>query len=105
MERLAELITEGAPTDADRAEAIERYLRAEGDYTDAPEDMTADGARSPIEGFLLGELAGHCEYFASGMVVLARASGLPARLVNGFAGGRPNEVGGFTEVAAAANGA
>jgi hypothetical protein len=33
------------------------------------------------------------------MVVLARSLGLPARLVNGFAGGHENPVGGFVEVA------
>jgi hypothetical protein len=32
------------------------------------------------------------------MVVLARSVGLPARLVNGFAGGRENPIGGFVEV-------
>jgi hypothetical protein len=32
------------------------------------------------------------------MVVLARHAGLPARLVNGFAGGRRNPLGGFVEV-------
>jgi hypothetical protein len=32
------------------------------------------------------------------MVVLARSVGLPARLVNGFAGGSSNELGGFVEV-------
>ncbi len=95
---LADRITREAVTDADRAAAIERWLREEGEYTDAPEDMTAGGERSPVEGFLLGDLAGHCEYFASGMVVLARATGLPARLVNGFAGGQTNEVGGFVEL-------
>ena len=42
--------------------------------------------------------AGHCEYFASAMVMLARAEGLPSRLVNGFAGGQRNDVGGFVEV-------
>jgi hypothetical protein len=33
------------------------------------------------------------------MVVLAREVGLPARLVNGFAGGRTNEIGGFVVIA------
>ena len=32
------------------------------------------------------------------MVVLARAVGIPARLVNGFAGGERNAIGGFVEV-------
>ena len=41
---------------------------------------------------------GHCEYFASAMVVLAREIGLHARLVNGFAGGQENRIGGFVEL-------
>ena len=85
-------------SDAARARAIERYLMTHGRYTDTPPEPPADGS-SPLEGFLLGGLAGHCEYFASAMVVLAREVGLPARLVNGFAGGRTNEIGGFVVVA------
>jgi protein-glutamine gamma-glutamyltransferase len=95
---LAARIATGARDDAERARAIERYLAANGRYTDVPPDPPADG-RSPVEGFLLGGLAGHCEYFASAMVVLAREVGLPARLVNGFAGGRTNEIGGFVVIA------
>ena len=95
---LAAKIAIGARNDAERARAIERYLIAKGRYTDVPPDPPADG-RSPVEGFLLGGLAGHCEYFASAMVVLAREVGLPARLVNGFAGGRTNEIGGFVVIA------
>jgi len=92
---LARRIVEGADGDAERARAIERYLIANGRYTDTPPEPDPDSDRRPIERFLLGELAGHCEYFASAMVVLAREVGLPARLVNGFAGGRPNAIGGF----------
>jgi transglutaminase-like putative cysteine protease len=95
---LAARITADARGDAERARAIERWLAANGRYTDTPPDPPADG-RSPIEAFLLGGLAGHCEYFATAMVVLAREVGLPARLVNGFAGGRENEIGGFVEIA------
>src|SRR5574338_1017159 len=32
------------------------------------------------------------------MVLVARANGIPARLVNGFAGGRTNQIGGFVEL-------
>ncbi len=96
---LARRITEGSVTDADRSRAIERYLRSEGRYTDTPPDIDRDPDRSPIEGFLLGGLAGHCEYFASAMIVLSRSIGLPSRLVNGFAGGRRNRIGGFVELA------
>ena len=98
---LAQRIVADASSDADRARAIERHLTLHGRYTDdPPASLAADaeGGPTPVERFLLGELAGHCEYFASGMVALAREVGLPARLVNGFAGGRENEIGDFVEV-------
>ncbi|MBY0400447.1 DUF3488 and transglutaminase-like domain-containing protein [Myxococcota bacterium] len=95
-ERAAEM-TRGALSDVDRALRIEGALREQGRYTDSPPPL-GDETSSPIEAFLLGGLEGHCEYFASAMVVLARMQGLPARLVNGFAGGQPNDVGGFLEV-------
>ncbi|MCP5056065.1 MAG: DUF3488 domain-containing protein [bacterium] len=86
-----------ATTDADRAAALERHLRSQGRYTnDVPSH--GNGIRSPVESFLLERTEGHCEYFASSMVVLARSAGLPARLVNGFAGGVGNPIGGFLEV-------
>jgi protein-glutamine gamma-glutamyltransferase len=95
---LAARIVANAKSDAERARAIERYLMKNGHYTDTPPDPPKDGS-SPLEGFLFRGLAGHCEYFASAMVVLAREVGLPARLVNGFAGGRTNEIGNFVVVA------
>ena len=91
-------ITARAERDADRVRAIERYLLTQGLYTDAPPSTSDDAARSPVEAFVLGEMAGHCEYFASAMVLVARANGIPARLVNGFAGGRENSIGGFVEL-------
>jgi transglutaminase-like putative cysteine protease len=94
---LAEKITAGGASDAARVRAVESWLQTNGRYTDAPPHF-GDG-RSPLEGFLLGTTEGHCEYFASAMVVLLRSVGLPARLVNGFAGGHSNALGGFLEVA------
>ncbi len=95
---LARRITAGAASAAERARAIESYLARTGRYTDTPPPFDPNAARSPIEMFLLGGLAGHCEYFASAMVVLAREVGLHARLVNGFAGGQENRIGGFIEL-------
>ncbi|MCG8591006.1 MAG: DUF3488 and transglutaminase-like domain-containing protein [Proteobacteria bacterium] len=94
--QMARDITRDAATDLDRVQLLERHLRTAGRYTDTP---PVTDTEAPVEAFLLGELAGHCEYFASGMVVLARSLGLPTRLVNGFAGGRLNRLGGFVEVA------
>ncbi len=94
---LANRIVAGAESDFDRAWRIQESLRRDGLYTDSPPPL-GDEVSSPIEAFLLGELEGHCEYFASAMVVLARTQGLPSRLVNGFAGGVSNELGGYVEV-------
>ncbi len=95
---LAADIVAGAPNDLARAHALERWLRENGRYSDTPPHALPSDPRAPLERFLLGELRGHCEYFASAMVVLARSVGLPARLVNGFAGGRHNRVGDFVEL-------
>ena len=94
---LAHEISAGQPNDAARVRAIESWLRNHGRYTDTPPDF--GNASSPVEGFLLERTEGHCEYFASAMVLLLRSIGLPARIVNGFAGGRLNQLGGFVEVA------
>ena len=93
----AETILGDAETDFERVWRIQQALRKNGQYTDSPPAL-GDAETSPIEAFILGDQEGHCEYFASAMVLLARSQGLPARLVNGFAGGVPNEVGGFLEV-------
>jgi len=94
---LAREIISRAANDAARVRAVESWLRSHGRYTDSPPDFGDD--RSPVEAFLLERTEGHCEYFASAMVVLLRSAGLPARIVNGFAGGHRNVLGGFLEVA------
>lgn len=95
---LARRITEGHDDDVARARAIESHLLRNGRYSDTPPEPDPSLRLSPVEHFALGALAGHCEYFASAMVLLARVSGLPARLVNGFAGGHENSIGGFVEL-------
>lgn len=95
---LAARITTEAASDASRAAAIESWLRKNGRYSDTPPADSPADPRSPLERFLLGDVTAHCEYFASAMVVLARAVGLPARLVTGYAGGRENRVGDFVEL-------
>lgn len=97
IEPIAERLVADAATDFERAWRIQEGLRLEGRYTDSPPPL-GRGNTTPIEDFLHGELEGHCEYFASAMVLLARSLGMPARLVNGFAGGVHNPVGGFIEV-------
>lgn len=46
----------------------------------------------PVDDFLFGTRAGFCEHYASAFAVLARAAGLPTRVVAGYQGGERNPV-------------
>ncbi|MEZ6094895.1 MAG: DUF3488 and transglutaminase-like domain-containing protein [Pirellulaceae bacterium] len=53
------------------------------DYTDVARDEFLD----PVEDFVRNHHTGHCEIYASAMVLMLRSQGIPARLVVGFLGG------------------
>jgi len=77
----------GASTPYDKAEAIQNYLRriTYDQYVTAPppgEDV--------VDWFLFENRRGYCDYYASAMVVLCRASGIPARIAQGYAPGEYN---------------
>ena len=72
------------------AETMESYLKTRFGYT-LIQSQSKD--ISPIDNFLFERKEGHCEYFATAMVLMLRASGIPARLVNGFLRGEWNQVG------------
>ncbi len=74
----------------DAAKAIESYLQREYAYS---LDMKASGP-DPVADFLFNVKAGHCEYFASAMVLLLRTHGIASRLVNGFTAGEYNDAAG-----------
>ncbi|MBZ0113387.1 MAG: DUF3488 and transglutaminase-like domain-containing protein [Thermoanaerobaculia bacterium] len=77
----------GSGSPADQAEAIERFLGTEFEYTT---DFVGRTSGDPIEQFLLETRRGHCEYFASAMVLMLRSRNIPARLVTGFLGAEAN---------------
>jgi len=83
--------TAGADTAEQKIEAIARHLREEGRYSLTYQRGTGD----PLLEFLTENRVGHCEYFASGMVMLARASGIPARVVAGYRVAEHNDLGGY----------
>ncbi len=85
---LARQIARGATNQYDRVIAIESWLETNLSYTLTMEDP---GEMEPIDFFLFERKKGHCEYFASAMVIMLRALGIPARNVNGFLGGEWNE--------------
>jgi hypothetical protein len=85
---LARDLTATEPTPYDRALAIEGFLRRF-PYT---LDIPSPPADQDIADYFLFDLKrGYCDYYATAMVVLARAAGLPARLVTGYASGSYDE--------------
>jgi transglutaminase-like putative cysteine protease len=89
--RLARDAAAVAVSPGDRARAVERFLKTRYTYTlDVP-----GGKDQPIEEFLFRRRSGYCEHFASAMVVMLRALGVPARLVTGFLVQEWNEFGGY----------
>jgi transglutaminase-like putative cysteine protease len=81
---LAHDLTAAQPTAYDQARAIERYLRTFTYTLDLP---APPPNRELADYFLFDLQQGFCDYYATTMVVLARAAGLPARLVTGYAPG------------------
>jgi transglutaminase-like putative cysteine protease len=81
---LARDLTATGATPYDRALAIESYLRTYSYTLDLP---APPPARDVVDAFLFDLKRGYCDYFSTAMVVLARAAGLPAREVVGYASG------------------
>ncbi len=91
IETLARAIVGDEQGTEQRARLIERYLSTNFRYVPNPASL---GTMS-VDQFLLRERAGHCEYFAAGMVVLMNALDVPARIAGGFYGGRLNPLTGY----------
>jgi transglutaminase-like putative cysteine protease len=85
VRELAPTIVEGADTRYDQIRAIEAWMGERVEYTlEAP---LAPRDQDVVDHFLFDAEQGWCEQIASSLVVLARANGIPARLVTGFVPG------------------
>ena len=85
VERLARQITFGKNNAYDKAKAIESYLRINYPYDlDVP---AAPTDQDVADYFLFDLKKGYCDYYATAMVVLARAIDVPARFVSGYSPG------------------
>jgi transglutaminase-like putative cysteine protease len=84
--RLAELAQSVATGDSlsEKARQIQTHLRNSYEYS-----LSTANRRNldPLENFLFGEKSGHCEYFATAGALMARAVGIPSRVMYGWAGG------------------
>jgi transglutaminase-like putative cysteine protease len=85
-----------------KAETPERTVEqilawfTEGEFTYTLQPPLLD--ESSIDFFLFDTRKGFCEHFAGAFVFLARATGIPARVVTGYQGGRVNPVNGALTV-------
>lgn len=87
VKELAIELTASEPTPYDRARAIERYLRTIPYTLDVSRPLVSQDL---VDFFLFDLQQGYCDYYASAMVVLSRAAGVPARLAIGYASGKYN---------------
>jgi protein-glutamine gamma-glutamyltransferase len=95
LDRLADSLTRGSVSLYESAKRIEKHLQENYQYS---LDLPAVESGDPVCDFLFNMRMGHCEYFASAMVLLLRASGIPARLVNGFQTGQYSDLTGVYTV-------
>ena len=87
--KLAEEISAAAPSNYEKAIALEHYLATRFGYTlELPSRVPLD----PLANFLFERKHGHCEYFASSMAVMLRSLRIPSRMVTGFRGGEFNDL-------------
>jgi transglutaminase-like putative cysteine protease len=90
--------TAGAEDDRARVQALVRHLHEDFTYTlDRP---APPRGHAVLLDFLLVHREGHCEFFASAFVALARVLGIPARLVAGYRVVEHNGFGGYAVVRA-----
>ncbi len=81
---LANQLTADQRNQIDRATAIEMYLRGlQYSYEVAPLPLSGDA----VDQFLFTMGQGYCTYYASAMAMMARAVGIPSRVVTGYATG------------------
>jgi len=87
---LSEQLTAGKASGYDKAMAIQQYLREDGGFsyslTLAPPAKDASGNDAgfdPLTNFLVTK-KGYCVQFATAMVMMSRAAGIPAHIALGF---------------------
>lgn len=98
IRRLSRKLVKGSYDPFTKAQIIERHLRE--NYRYSFSSITESQGRTPLSEFLFDTREGHCEYFASAMVMMLRTVGVPARLVTGFSATTKNPLTGYYEIRA-----
>ncbi|MEP6650601.1 MAG: DUF3488 and transglutaminase-like domain-containing protein, partial [Lapillicoccus sp.] len=89
LSEVTDTVTEGTTSPYAAAVAIQKWLRSDGGFTyslQLPESVLSDNGTQVTEPILrfLKSKSGYCVQFASTMVMMARAKGIPARMAIGF---------------------
>lgn len=90
---LAKSISREGSSDAQKASALEAYLKR--NYAYSLSALPPPVNMSVLENFLFNSKTGFCEHYASSMVIMLRGLGIHSRIVNGFYGGEQNEYGNY----------
>ncbi len=85
-------VTEQQHTAADKIRAVTHYFRSNYTYQYG---IQIPSRQDPLSYFLTERPPAHCEYFASGAVIMLRLAGVPARYVTGFVVTEKNTSGGY----------
>jgi hypothetical protein len=83
----------------DKCLSLQNHFLLAGNYTySLDQDFPHDTSLDPIEDFVANHRTGHCEYFASALILMLRSQGIPARMVTGYKGGEFNSIGQYFQV-------
>lgn len=89
---LATTLRDASANDRDYVQRILRMFREEAfHYSLEPPRL----GNQPVDEFLFEARSGFCEHYASAMALLARAAGIPARVVIGYQGAEHNPIGDY----------
>ena len=84
--KLTRDVTKNADTDAEKAWAIQQFLRSS-KFTYSTDPQPGSGYLA-LQNFLLRDRTGYCEQFATSMAMMARIVGIPSRVAVGFLPGK-----------------
>ena len=97
--RLQALVTQWRSESSSDEEIVQRaynyFNQQPFNYSLTPPTLDEE---TPLDDFIFNRKTGYCEHFASAFTTLMRWSGIPARVVVGYQGGKFNKAGNYIEV-------
>jgi len=104
LKRVADEVVRDAGVDEndvfEKAIALQTHFHTPGLYQYSLDllDVERTAGMDPVEDFVANHRNGHCEYYASALVLMLRSQGIPARMIVGYRAGQYNSVGHYYQV-------